>query len=305
MTTSALPASETPLSEEYDAATRDDPEFARLFQHRFTTIDGLQMHYVVGGDGPRTIVLLHGFSESWYEYRAVMPDLLPGHTVIAVDLPGLGDTTGELPSHDKVILARYVHRLLLRLGHRDRVQLVAHDFGSAVAYALAAQWPEQFAGLMIMDFGLVGSSLTFDRLKPLSFHFSFFQQEPLFEQLVTGRERLFLSYFYGLLGAPAPRPNLDEYTRVYSRPGVLRHGSRYYRAWPQDEADNRRLMAEPLTMPVHLIAQAQLLDTFLTALRDAAPHATGNPVEGVGHWLLHEAPERVLQEIKTFYDYQD
>jgi pimeloyl-ACP methyl ester carboxylesterase len=111
--------SEAPLSEGYDAATRDDPEFAQHFEHRFTTIDGLQMHYVVGGDGPRTIVLLHGFSESWYEYRAIMPDLLPGHTVIAVDLPGLGDTTGELPSHDKATLARYVHRLLLHLGHHE------------------------------------------------------------------------------------------------------------------------------------------------------------------------------------------
>ncbi|MFE9347410.1 alpha/beta fold hydrolase [Streptomyces olivaceus] len=297
--------SEAPLSEGYDAATRGDPEFAQHFEHRFTTIDGLQMHYVVGGDGPRTIVLLHGFSESWYEYRAIMPDLLLGHTVIAVDLPGLGDTTGELPSHDKATLARYVHRLLLHLGHQEGVQLVAHDFGSAVAYALAAQWPEQFGGLMIMDFGLVGGSLTFDQLKPLSFHFSFFQQEPLFEQLVAGQERLFLSYFYQLLGAPAPEKSLDEYARVYGRPGVLHNGSRYYQAWPQDEADNRRLMRKPLDMPVHIIAQAQLFDTFHTALKDAAPQATGSPVEGVGHWLLHEAPGRVLGEIKTFFDYQD
>ncbi|MCZ9346900.1 alpha/beta hydrolase [Streptomyces sp. TRM76130] len=304
MNTVALPPSEAPLSEGYDAATRGDPEFAQHFEHRFTTIDGLQMHYVVGGAGPRTIVLLHGFSESWYEYWAIMPDLLPGHTVIAVDLPGLGDTTGELPSHDKVTLARYVHRLLLHLGRREQVQLVAHDFGSAVGYALAAQWPEQFAGLMIMDFGLVGGSLTFEQLKPLSFHFSFFQQEPLFEQLVAGRERLFLSYFYQLLGAPAPQKNLDEYARVYGRPGVLHNGSRYYRAWPQDEADNRRLMLKPLDVPVHIIAQAQLFDTFLAALRDAAPHATGSPVEGVGHWLLHEAPGRVLTEIRTFFGYQ-
>ncbi|MEU6033705.1 alpha/beta fold hydrolase [Streptomyces tauricus] len=70
------------------------------------------MHDVVGGDGPQPIVLLHGFPETWYAYRTVMAALLPGHTVIAIDLPGLGDSSGSVLSYDKATLARYVHRLL-------------------------------------------------------------------------------------------------------------------------------------------------------------------------------------------------
>ncbi|MFL1905844.1 alpha/beta fold hydrolase [Streptomyces tauricus] len=70
------------------------------------------MHDVVGGDGPQPIVLLHGFPETWYAYRTVMAALLPGHTVIAIDLPGFGDSSGSVLSYDKATLARYVHRLL-------------------------------------------------------------------------------------------------------------------------------------------------------------------------------------------------
>lgn len=297
---------EVPLSQDYDAATRDDPEFAEHFAHRFSTIDGVQMHYVIGGTGPQPIVLLHGFPETWYSWRPLMTELLPGHTVIAVDLPGLGDSTGEIPRHDKAFLARYVHLLLERLGYTSGVQLVAHDFGGGIAFALVTRWREQFGGLLLMDFPVAGGSLTYDAIRPLSFHFSFHSQEPLFEQLVAGRERLYLEYFYQANSPATPEPipahAVDEFVRAYSRPGVLHHGSRYYQAWPQDELDNREQMRTPLAIPVHLLAQAPLFDAFLAAIRGSAPDATGTPVAS-GHWMQHEAGEQVLAEIKRFYGY--
>lgn len=300
-------AAETPLSPDHDAATHDDPTFAASFEHRFTTVDGLQMHYVVGGDGPTPIVLLHGFSETWYGYLPIMTDLLPGHTVIAVDLPGLGDTTGDLPSHRKTDLARYVHLLLEELGYTEGVQLVSHDAGGSIAYALVAQWREKFAGLLMMDFPITGGSLTYDEVKTLSYHFTFHSQEPLFEQLVAGRERMYLEYFYHSNSPdaeqPVPARALEEYVRAYSRPGAFHNGSRYYQAWPQDELDNRRSMIEPLTIPVRLLAQRPLFETLLAAIRSAAPHATGAPLD-TGHWMLHEDPTRVLEEIRNFFGYR-
>ncbi|WP_197523202.1 alpha/beta fold hydrolase [Actinokineospora pegani] len=298
--------SETPLSENHDAATRDDREFARHFEHRFTTVDGVQMHYVVGGDGPQPIVLLHGFGETWFGWRGILEDLLPGHTVIAIDLPGLGDSTGELPSHDKVTLAGYIHRLLDELGHTEGVRLVSHDAGGGIAFALVTRWRQQFSGLLMLDFPVTGGSLTYEQLRALSYHFSFHEQEPLFEQLVAGRERLYLEYFYRAMSPgvdePMPPHVVEEYVRVYSRPGAFHNGSRYYQAWPQDELDNRAAMADPITMPVHFLGQAPLFEAFLTAIRGAAPQATGAPLE-TGHWMLHEAPERVLREIKSFFGY--
>jgi len=296
---------ETGLSHNYDISTRNDDEFNHLFKHGFTTIDGLQMHFVTGGNGPETIVLLHGFPQSWYEWRHIMPELLNGHSVIAIDLPGLGDTTGSLRSYDKKTLASYVHRLLMSLGIDSGVKLVAHDFGSALAYALAANYRDQIAGLLILDFPVVGRFLTFEKIKPLSFHFSFFTEKPLAENLVAGRERQFLSYFFERLSVDAVPvlKGLEEYSRVYSRPGVWHSGMEWYRAWPADELDNIEYMKRPLTIPVRILAQQTTFEPFFRALKDAAPDATGRFVDGSGHWLPEEQPEEVLSEIRAFFGF--
>ena len=296
--------SEAPLSGDYDAATRTDEAFNRQFRHGFHTVGGLQMHYVIGGHGPKTLLFFHGFPQSWYEYRTIMPEFLSDHTVIAIDLPGLGDTTGEIGSFEKFELAGYVHGLLAHLGRTHDLRLVAHDFGSSLAFAFATRYRDQVAGLFFMDFPVVGGSLTFDTLKPLSFHFSFFQQKPLAEALVEGRERQFLQYFFDALSpnpGTVPPCEVDEYVRVYSRPGVWRNGMEWYRAWPNDEAANRKAMETALTIPVQVLTQSMLLDVFLAAVRDAAPSATGLDAPGAGHWLVEERPELVVDAIRTFY----
>lgn len=296
--------SEAPLSQNYDSATRTDEAFNRQFRHGFHTVAGLQMHYVIGGRGPKTLLFFHGFPQSWYEYRAIMPEFLSDHTVIAIDLPGLGDTTGEIGSFEKFELAAYVHGLLAHLGRTHDLRLVAHDFGSSLAFAFATRYRDQVAGLFFMDFPVVGGSLTFDTLKPLSFHFSFFQQKPLAEALVEGRERQFLQYFFDVLSpnpGAVPSAEVDEYVRVYSRPGVWSNGMEWYRAWPNDEAANRKAMETALTIPVQILTQSMLLDVFLTAIRDAAPAATGLDAPGAGHWLVEERPELVVDAIKAFY----
>nr|WP_240449282.1 alpha/beta hydrolase [Streptomyces harenosi] len=307
-------APEAPKSRNHDAATQHDAAFNRDFRHCFTTVRGVQMHYVIGGTGPQTTVLLHGWPESWFEYREVMPRLLPGRTVIAIDLPGMGDSTGRPAGYTKTVLAGYVHDLLVRIGAQRDVRFVAHDFGVGVAYALAARYPRQAAGLFLMDFPLVGRNLSFARdVRPLSWHFSFNVQDPLAERLVTGRVGTFLDYFFRhsqISGSPQPganppspipRRSLAEYTRVFSRPQVLHTGFELYRTWSRDEEENKRLQRVPLTLPVRLLTQDGLTGLMLPPLRDAAPAATGTDVEGAGHWLLEERPDRVVAEIDAFY----
>lgn len=300
----STPHSETPLTTGYDAATRDDPVFTEHFRHGFTTIDDLQMHYVIGGAGP-PLVLLHSFTETWFSWWAIMPDLRATHTVIAIDLPGLGDSTGPLAGHEKVRLARYIHQLLDTLGHRDEIQVAGFDFGVAIAYALATQWRDCYSRLMLMDFPITGGTLSYADVQTLSFHLGFHSQEPLFEQLVTGRERLWLEYIYRHLSPgksqPIPPAAVNEFVRAYQRPGALHNGSRYYQTWPQDELDNQLQMRDPLTIPVHVLAQEPFFARFLQSIRSAAPHATGTPLQ-TGHWLVHEAPELVLAEMKSFFN---
>lgn len=316
--TSAAPACvspESPLSPGHDSATRDDVAFNKNFRHCFTTVDDVQMHYVVGGSGPQTMVLLHGWPESWYEFHDLMPALLPGRTVIAMDLPGLGDSTGEPVSYSKATLADYVYRLLAKLGRERGAQVVAHDFGVGVAYALAAKYRQQAAGLLLMDFALVGKNLSFSTVQPMSWHFSFNRQDRLAEDLVTGRVGTFLNYFFDhsqissaaqtseTASAPHPVPPhaVAEYTRVYSRPQVLHGGFELYRTWTQDEIDNRQLQETPLEIPVRLLVQDGFLEVMLHALRAGAPAATGAEVDNAGHWLVEDEPKRVVDEINAFY----
>ncbi|MEU0247302.1 alpha/beta hydrolase [Streptomyces sp. NPDC006235] len=296
--------SEEPRSPGFDTATKDDAEFNKDFRHCFTTIEDVQMHYVIGGDGPQVMVLLHGWPHSWYVYRDIMAKLLPGRTVIAIDLPGMGDSTGTPPSMARKVLATYVHRLLDHLGYRENVQIVAHDFGAGVAYALAAQYRRQAAGLFLMDFPLVGKNLRFADFAPFSFHFSFNQQHPLAEELVTGRVETFLGHLFQPSESgvrPASDEELAEYVRVYSRPQVLHAGFELYRDWTQDEADNTVFQETPMTIPVRLLTTTGFAPITLPALHDAAPDAIGSTVPDAGHFLVHEAPDHVLTEINAFY----
>ena len=117
----------------FDSATRHDSEFNRLFRHEFADVGGMRMHYVTGGTGP-ALVLLHGWPQSWYEWRGIMPALAQRFTVYAVDLPGLGDSQGAPRSYDKATLARVVHALIgERLGLRV-IRLVCHALGAGVGF---------------------------------------------------------------------------------------------------------------------------------------------------------------------------
>ncbi|GAA0466847.1 epoxide hydrolase [Paractinoplanes deccanensis] len=302
----ACVAPERPLSRDFDAATRKNAAFNSNFRHCFTTINGVQMHYVIGGHGPDPLVLLHGWPQSWYAYHDIMPELLPGRTVIAIDHAGLGDSTGTPPAMTTNVLAEYVHLLLNRLGLQRDVQVVAHDIGVGVAYALAAQYRRQVAGLFNLDFALVGKSLKFADLVPLAFHFSF-NQQTFSEELLTGRVGFFLTNFYPLVSTlpqPIAARDIAEYTRVYSRPQVLHNGMEFYRDWPKVDQDNAVLMRTPLTIPVRLLSMGLIPAwTALSqqSMKDAAPAATGTAVDGAGHWLIEERPALVISEINKFY----
>ncbi len=116
------------------------------------------MHYVTGGTG-EPLVLLHGWPQSWYEWRGLMPALAQRYTVYALDLPGLGDSEGVPPGYDKVTLARFTHGLVAdQLGLRD-INLVGHDLGAGVGFSYAAQYPDEVARYAHLDYSLPGPGL--------------------------------------------------------------------------------------------------------------------------------------------------
>ncbi|MEO3928780.1 alpha/beta hydrolase [Micromonosporaceae bacterium B7E4] len=268
------------------------------------------MHYVTGGTG-EPLVLLHGWPQSWYKWRGIMPALAQRYTVYAVDLPGLGDSRGAPPSYDKTTLARFVHALLAdRLGLRA-INLVGHDLGAGVGFQYAAQFPDEVVKYAHLDYPLPGPALTADRYRSLSWHLAFHDQDTFPETIVADDVREYLALFFGYVahggksfggpGAKSPFTDrqLDEFARTYRRPQVLTGGFELYRTLEQDERDN--VAAAPITMPTMLMTAEGLLDFTRSTVAPRMTRITrAVEVPGSGHWLPQENPAFVTARLLNF-----
>ena len=287
----------------------DSAAFFRVFQHRTAVVsEGVHLHYVIGGMG-EPVVLLHGWPTSWYEWRRIMPALIAaGHTVVAVDLRGLGDSDRPQSGYEKRTLAGDVYDLIRQLGF-DHVLLVGHDWGTSTAFALAHEHPELVRRLVLTDNvipGLPAGSRSWDDLNSHFWHHHFNAEPDLPEALATGRERLFLTWFYRKLTADwaaFPPDYLDEVTRVYSGLGGLRAGFSYYRALEADARQNRDYAKTKLPMPVLVVtARLTVADMLHEQLRPVVADYRGTIIEGCGHFLPIECPDQLLGQLLPFLD---
>ncbi|WP_405537389.1 alpha/beta fold hydrolase [Streptomyces antimycoticus] len=296
----------------YDAATEHDAEFNATFKHKFSTVRGVRMHYVTGGKGP-ALVLLHGWPQTWYEWRKIMPALARHHTVYALDLPGLGDSKGSPESFDKKTLARYVHGLLRDQIGLDRFDLVAHDLGGGVGFQYVSQFPGQVNSYVHMDYPLPGRKLPAAQYRTFSWHMAFNSQRAIPEKLVDNPSdvREYLTAFYPQVAyggtsfggkrtrSPFTEAEINEYVRTYSRPDVLHAGFELYRSLDKDERDNTAA-ARINTRTLLLTATGSLASTrpTLTPALHNITRAVEIPTSG--HWLAEENPEAVVREILSF-----
>ncbi|GAA2098571.1 alpha/beta hydrolase [Streptomyces albiaxialis] len=294
------------------SATPAMPAAPAGFRHEFADVRGVRMHYVTGGRGP-ALVLLHGWPQTWYEWRKIMPRLARHHTVHALDLPGLGDSEGSPASFDKKTLARYVHGLLdERLG-LGRFDLVAHDLGAGVGFQYVSRFPERVKSYVHMDYPLPGPALPAAQYRTFSWHMAFNSQKGLPEKLIDepGEVRAYLTEFatqvaYGgaAFGGTRTRPpfsreEIDEYVRTYSRPEVLHAGFELYRNLDEDERDNRAA-ARVDTPSLLLTATGSLASTRPTVTPLLRGLVRAAEIPKSGHWLAEENPGAVVREILAF-----
>ena len=189
-------------------------------------IDGLKLHYFTAGNGP-PVLLLHGYAETSLMWKPIMPLLAERFTVIAPDLPGIGDSAIPADGLDMKTAAIRMHGLARSLGV-EKARVVGHDIGLMVAYAYAAQFPAEVEKLVVMDAFLPGvgqwEAVYND---PGFWHFRFNGPTP--EALVRGRERLYFEHYWNDFAADKTRsiPEADRkaYTIAYARPGRMRAGS--------------------------------------------------------------------------------
>jgi pimeloyl-ACP methyl ester carboxylesterase len=187
------------------------------FSHHMTTVNGIQMHYVMGGKGD-PIVLLHGWPQTWYKWRHVMPALAKNYTVIAPDLRGLGDSSKPLTGYDGKTMAEDIHQIVTKLGFKT-IFLVGHDIGTQVAYSYAAAHPTEVKRLVVMDFTIPGFGPA-GRM-PLWWPI-FHQTRDIPEALIQGKEMMYLSWFYQNLAfnpSAITQTDINEFVSHYSAPG--------------------------------------------------------------------------------------
>lgn len=269
---------------------------------RTAEIDGVQLHYLTTGHGP-TVILLHGYAETSRMWRPIMPQLAERFTVIAPDLPGIGDSGIPVTGLDMKTSATRIHTLASSLGV-EKASVVGHDIGLMVAYAYATQFPAETEKLVVMDAflpGVAGWETIYNN--PNTWHFRF--NGPYPEALVKGRERTYFEYFWNVFAADKTRsiPEADRkaYTQAYSRPGRMRAGWAYFASWPQLAKDFAQLSQTKLTMPVLSIGGDKSLGNELAAqMKVVADNLTVVVLKDTGHWILEERPKETTDALVKF-----
>lgn len=271
-------------------------------QSLFANVNGTRLHYLVAGSGD-PVVLLHGYAETSHMWLPLVPNLAASHTVIAVDLRGAGQSATPPDGYTKTAMAQDIHALTQKLG-LQRIRIVGHDIGLMVAYAFAAQYPGEVDRIVLMDAFLPGVGKWRDvwLMRDL-WHFHFYGKTPL--ALVHGRERIYFEHFWNDFAAnPAHSiPDRDRrfYAKAYARPGGMRAGFEYFRAFEKDAEDFARFAQKPLPMPMLVLTGEKASGEFLIEQgRLVATNVEGVVIRGSGHWLMEEAPEQVIPKLVEF-----
>ncbi len=274
------------------------------FQVREIATNGTTLHVRVGGKGP-AVVLLHGYGDTGDMWGPLAADLARTHTVIVPDLRGMGLSARADRGFGKVNQAQDIVGVMDALGV-VRADVVAHDIGNMVGFALASRHTDRVTKLVLMDAPPPGVGPWEEILKnPLLWHFRF--GGPDMERLVAGRERIYLDRFWNEFSATPAKfseGSREHYAALYALPGAMHSGFSQFAAFDQDAIDDQAFLAKgKLTMPVLAIGGDKSFGlTMAAVMRFAATNVTPQVVANSGHWLMEEQPTATVAAVRTFLD---
>jgi pimeloyl-ACP methyl ester carboxylesterase len=278
-------------------------EYPSSFHTQMVETNGTSLYVRIGGRGPAAI-LLHGFGDTGDMWAPLAAELVRDHTVIAPDLRGMGlsahPRNGYSKRNQAVDIAGVMDELRVQ-----KADLVTHDIGNMVGYALAAQYPALITRWAVIDAPLPGIGHWDDILRsPALWHFNF--RGPDVERLVEGRERIYLDRFWNELSADPSK--IDEETRehyanLYAQPEAMHDAFEQFAAFTKDAADNQELLASggKLKIPVLALgAEKSFGPGMADELRYVASDVTGGIVPDSGHWIMEENPQATVELVAKF-----
>ncbi len=285
--------------------------FDRSFTHHTAIANGVNLHYVIGGSGA-PILLWHGFLETWYCWRKVMPTLAQKYTVIAPDMRGYGDSDKPQSGYDARTLAEDFHELTEHLGLRQ-IHLVAHDMGAPPALLYAGTYPDEVVSLTYLEEPVL---LTHHLQHIFQFApdqmrggglwwWTFFLAAEIPEKLIAGREREFLTYFYHIYcddpGAIEPG-TVDEYLRTFATVDGVRGALGVYRAIFESIQQTELLTHNKIATPILALGGEKVTgDRVKTMLESVALNVRGGAIKQCGHFIPDEQPDELIDHLLKFF----
>jgi pimeloyl-ACP methyl ester carboxylesterase len=279
-------------------------------EHHYAEIGEVMLHYVTAGSGP-PVVLIHGWPQTWYEWRHTIAALAPKYSVIAPDMRGLGDSSRPLGGYDKRTIGNDIWRLAGKLGHR-RFLLVGHDWGGPTAYAIAADHPESVEKLVIVDVVIPGDGGDFSQ-GGRRWHHQFHITPDLPEALTQGREEVYLRWFYRTFAYypdAIGEADIEEFAPTYRQPGAMRAGFNLYRAVGEDAKVNAAQLATGFRLPMPVLAigggcsypHARGRGTEPEeSLRRVAVNVRAAVIPECGHFVPEEQPQALNRLLLDFF----
>jgi pimeloyl-ACP methyl ester carboxylesterase len=279
--------------------------FAGTFTSRYVDTGELRQHVVTGGDGP-PLLLVHGWPETWYAWRLVMPGLARGFSVVAPDQRGCGLSGKPADGYDTGALAGDLVALMDALGHQ-RFAVAGHDTGLWIGYALAADHPDRVARLAVAEAAMPGVSASpplFGSAQANNqlWHFAFNRLAEVNEQLAAGREDIYFGFQFAKAARKLPDDTVRHYVDALAAdPDALRGSFAAYRALDATIAQNQQRKERRLTLPVLAIGGAEGIgEGAANTMKLAADDVQSVVIPGSGHYCLEEAPEEVLAALTAF-----
>ena len=280
--------------------------FTSIFTSRYVDTGDLRQHVITGGEGP-PLLLVHGWPQTWYAWRLVMPALAQDFSVVAADQRGVGLSGKPTGGYDTGTLAADLVALMDALGHR-RFAVAGHDTGMWIGYALAADHPGRIDRLAVAETPLPGVSpspplFANAHLNDALWHFAFNRLAEVNDQLVAGREDI---YFGWQFASKAARKLPDYAVRHYvdtlaASPDALHASFAIYRALDATIAQNQQRLPRRLSLPILAIGGGHSLgEQVANTMKLAADDVQTLVIPGCAHWVAEETPEETLAALTAF-----
>jgi pimeloyl-ACP methyl ester carboxylesterase len=278
--------------------------------HRSIDVNGIRLHVAEAGpeDGP-LVLLLHGFPEFWYGWKAQIDALAAqGYRVVAPDQRGynLSDKPEPLKAYAVHELARDAAALITALD-REQAYIVGHDWGGIVAWWTAMLYPEKVRKLAVLNIPhpkVMARSLKRNRKQQRRSWYIFAFQVPRLPELAMsafGYRALKETMLRSSRPGTFTQADLARYVEAWSQPSALRGMINWYRALFQAKPKN--FPKGQLKMPVRMLwgtRDAFLLETMAQASLKFCEQGELIRLEGATHWLHHEEPARVSSLLIEF-----